>query len=104
MSLADDGVVFMGPNEPALIGKSAFSSRIQRSFDQFNFKEAWSTEEIVVFGDWAFERVNYTSTITPEAGGEPFEQKGKFIYILRRQSDGAWKYARLIFNSDEPVW
>jgi ketosteroid isomerase-like protein len=102
MSLTDDGVIGMVPNEPAFTGKSAYSSWLQRSFDQFNINESWSSEEIVVFGDWAFDRGYYTATITPEEGGDPVEQKGKYIYILKRQSDGTWRQARLIFNSDEP--
>jgi ketosteroid isomerase-like protein len=37
------------------------------------------------------------------AGGEPIEDEGKSVFIVRRQSDGDWKIARLIATSDRPT-
>lgn len=39
-------------------------------------------------------------TATPKVGGEPIEDEGKSVFIVRRQTDGSWKIARLIANSD----
>lgn len=49
-------------------------------------------EEIVVTGDWAYSRGNYTV----DAGGSHLE--GKFLTIFRRQDDGGWRIYRDIFN------
>ena len=65
-------------------------------------EETWSSEEIVVAADWAFTRGTYSSTFTPRAGGEPVQENGKSLWILERQADGSWKYARAIWNSDNP--
>jgi uncharacterized protein (TIGR02246 family) len=97
----DDGV-FMPPNEPMIIGKDAIRAWLQTAMDSFTFDNTWSSEEIVVFGDWAFDRGSSTSIITPKEGGESIKDAGKYIWILERQSDGSWKYARVIWNSDNP--
>ena len=40
-------------------------------------------------------------TLTPKAGGDSVEDHGKYIDLLRRQTSGSWKFARLIWNSDQ---
>ena len=42
-------------------------------------------------------------TATPKADGEPIEDDGKAVFIVRRQIDGSWRIARLIANSDQPL-
>jgi uncharacterized protein (TIGR02246 family) len=97
-----DDVVWMPPNEPAVIGKEAFQAGFSASFDEFTFEVALHPkDELVVAGDWAFARGRYTLVLTPKAGGEPTQQGGKFIDIYQRQPDGSWKYARHIWNVDQ---
>jgi len=43
----------------------------------------------------------YKISVTPKAGGEPFVDEGKSLFIVKREH-GAWKIARLIDNSDHP--
>lgn len=97
----DDGV-FMLPNEPTLTGKDAIKSRLQTDMDKFTFDESWASEEIVVFGDWAFDRGSSKVIMTPKEGGDSIEDNGKYIWIFKRQPDGNWRYARCIWNSDNP--
>ena len=96
-------VVWMPPNEPAVTGMGAIESWVRPLFDQFTYEETWSSEELVVFGDWAFDRGSYTMTATQKEEGEVVEDMGKHIYIFKRQPDGNWRYARLISNSDSPL-
>ena len=99
-----DDAVWMPPNEPAVSGKEAFESLYRAWFDQFICEvTSHPVEEIVVAGDWAFARGRYTLMLTPKAGGEPMQDSGKFIDIYQRQPDGSWKYARHIWNSDQPL-
>ena len=51
--------------------------------------------------DWAYERFSFSRTMTPTGGGEPTTARGKGIHVYRRQSDGSWKLARDLWNSDE---
>ena len=98
-----DDAIRMPPNAPAKIGKEAIQSDVQTQLDQFTIKLGLEVVEVEVAGDWAFGRGSHTITLTPKAGGEPTEDSGKWIEILKRQPDGAWKIYRLIWNSDQPL-
>ena len=95
-----EDAVMMPPNEAHVIGKEAIRAWGQPYFDQFDMKEALRPTEIQVAGDWAFVRLEGTFQATPKGGGEPAEEAIKAIWILERQSDGSWKAARTIWNSE----
>jgi uncharacterized protein (TIGR02246 family) len=103
MMLYTDDAVLMPPNQPALTGKGAIHSYLQGLFDMFSLEEVLSPGEVVVTGDWAFVRATTTVTVTPRAGGEQTQDIGKGIAIYRKEPDGSWKYARLVYNSDNPL-
>ena len=100
--LYTDDPVLMPQNQPAVIGKEAIHSLYQSVFDEYTVDGGGELLEVEVAGDWAFYRSTYTLTATPKAGGEPLEDTGKALFIVRRQPDGAWKIARLMANSDQP--
>ena len=50
------------------------------------------SEQVVVFGDWAFSMGIYSADWTED--GVPGHMDGKFLTILKRQPDGAWKIYR----------
>lgn len=102
LAVVADDVVMLAPNHPTATGKAAVESWFRTIFDQFTIEETWSSEELVVAADWAFNRGTYSGTFTPKAGGEPVQEEGKYIWILHRQADGSWKYAHSIWNSDNP--
>ena len=62
-----------------------------------------SVDEVQATGDWAFERGRYEITLAPKAGDAPMDDTGKYITIYQRQSNGSWKIARDIWNSDQPL-
>ena len=101
LALFDSDLVVMPPNEPPIVGKAALRSWFLRLTDQFSIELDSSVEELKVSGDWAFERFSFRQTMTPTGGGEPATARGKGIHVFRRQSDGSWKIARDIWNSDE---
>jgi hypothetical protein len=41
--------------------------------------------------------------LTPKSGGELVVDRGKFVDLFRRQSDGSWKFARVMFNRNRPA-
>ena len=53
-----------------------------------------SSAEVVVSGDWAFERGTYR--VEKERHPSP----GDYIAILRRLPDGSWRIARFIFTPE----
>jgi uncharacterized protein (TIGR02246 family) len=58
--------------------------------------------EITSAGDWAYSRGVYTVTFPLGESGEEGMIDGKFMTILQRQEDGAWKIHRDIYNSNVP--
>jgi uncharacterized protein (TIGR02246 family) len=100
MRVLEVNAVWMPAGEPALIGRDPIRAWTEAALEQFSLEYAFMSNEIRVAGDWAFDRGGYQLTITPKDGGEPVRDTGKYIDILRRQSDGSWKYARAIWNSD----
>ena len=97
----DDGVV-MPPNAPVAVGKEAVRSWLQDLYEQNSVQGTYTSSEVAVVGDWAFERLAFTLTLTPVAGGEPIQDVGKAVHIYQRQPDGSWKIAWDIWNSDNP--
>ena len=114
---AEDAML-MPPNEPPVVGKEAMHSWGQAVFDQFDFEQTTSSDEVEVAGDWAFDRGTYILTPTPTAAGEPAEgapserpevgreldyaQTGKYLWILKKQADGSWKIACGMWSSNSP--
>ena len=58
----------------------------------FNNSSLSSAGEVVVSGDWAFERGTYRV--------EKHPSPGDYIAILRRLPDGSWRIARFIFTPE----
>ena len=101
-SLYTNDAVLMPPNEAAVTGNQAIESWFQTTFDQFTTEFTVASEELEVVGDWAFDWGAYMTALTPKAGGEPTEDRGKYIVILRKQVDGSWRIVKNIWNSNNP--
>ena len=101
-----DDLVLMPPlpsTMSALIGKEALGSWARIVFGQFAIDETITTEEVEVMGDWGFTRGTYVSTATLKTGSELHHMSGKYLFVVRRQADGSWKYARGMWNLDLPA-
>ncbi len=99
---AEDGVQ-MPPGEPPRVGKETIQSKVGGFMDQFQYTEfAITNQEIVKADGWAFVRGVYKYTVAPKAGGDSAAGEGKYMTILQKQPDGAWKLYRDIFNSNTP--
>ena len=100
-ALRTDDVVRMPPDEPMSRGKQAAENFFRGIFEQFSGEGTWpveGTEEIVVADGWAFHLSQYILRISPKAGGETIEERGKIVVICQQQPDGSWKIAREIWN------
>jgi ketosteroid isomerase-like protein len=103
MSMLTDDIVMMHPNRPAIVGLVANRAELLAAFEKFHVDQTVISDEIVVAGEWAFDRSRATTTLTRVAGGAPVTVRSKAITILRRQADGWWKIARVIGNLDHPA-
>lgn len=103
MDMLTEDIVFLAPNEPALIGKAAVGAWAQGYLEAFKIHWEKQTMELIVSGDWAIEYYAYRSYDVPLAGGPAVRDAGKGINIYRRDAHGRWRVARDAWNSDLPV-
>ena len=94
--------ILMTENGPSAVGRESMTRMARDVFRTFTSTAKIEPVELEVGGDWAFARTSVSGTFTPKAGGAPIQLDGKEIVIFRRQSDGTWKIARLIGNSNRP--
>jgi uncharacterized protein (TIGR02246 family) len=97
----EDGI-YMWPDAPSIQGHEALRKWFRQRFVRVNVRIENETREIVVSGDWAFERGTYVAHIRTKTGDGEETVRGKYINILRRQPDGSWRIARRIRNRDYP--
>lgn len=93
----EDGVE-MPPNEPIRMGRDAISAAQLPTVMAFTL----TGEETEGVGDWAYDRGVYQITVTMEGMTEPISDTGKYLVLLRKQSDGSWLITHSIWNSDNP--
>ena len=97
-------VVFMPADTPKASGKQAVVAAIKAGFfDPFRIKLAVKLDRAQVFGSQAFVPASFTLALTPKAGGKTVKRAGKAMHEFRKQKDGSWKYAMLIWNFDGPA-
>ena len=97
-----DDLVMMGPDGPPVTGADSVAALMRVFHDAFAVQVEYNSQEIVVFGDWAFDRGTERYTLTPKAGGAPIRKSGNYLYLYQRQEDGSWKQSRVIWNSSDP--
>lgn len=59
--------------------------------------------ELVVNGDWAFERYKYRVTDTSRKNGSVSKDEGKAMLIYHKGTDGRWRVARDGWSSSLPL-
>lgn len=98
LGLCTDDVVFMQPDGPMIdsAGARAWLEEypIIKTF-------AFDFDEIEGQGDLAFARGWFRMTV--ELEGTPTDVDGKFVDVFRRNAQGAFKYAVVIWNSNTPA-
>jgi uncharacterized protein (TIGR02246 family) len=94
---AEDAVV-MPPGFADVVGEDAIRADAEAFFSEFATDHATDKQEIIVEGDIAIERADYTDMLTPKAGGDPIADAGKHIVAYRRGDDGDWKILWAIWN------
>jgi uncharacterized protein (TIGR02246 family) len=97
-----EDAVQMPPNAPANIGRAMIRAWCQAFLNSVRAEFALEVAEVRVAGDWAFEKGAYRIRVSPRAGGETFEDTGKYITICQKQANDAWLTARDIWNSNHP--
>jgi uncharacterized protein (TIGR02246 family) len=101
--LAEDAVL-MPPHDAAIVGRQQINAWLRRFFEHFAMPElAMPERELILAGDWAFERSLYEWTITSKDGGEVMRDRANFMALWQRGPDGVWREVRGIWNSTLPL-
>jgi len=96
--------VIIAPAAPDVIGFDAIRSLYAGVMQQNSMTVHFSTDEVAVAGDLAYEHGTYTLRISDKKSGKVLQDvKNKHIHILKRQPDGAWKTWRMMVSSSEPA-
>jgi len=95
--------ITMAPNEPAFDDMAKLRKWHETRYSLFDVKIEITSQEIILLGDWAYQyHINSSKAIQKESG-DIVTDSGKGIWIWKRQTDGIWKLARSIWNSDLPL-
>jgi hypothetical protein len=93
---SDDGVR-IHEGSPPVVGKQAIGAENQKVHAQYpEFKVLKYTTEITsvqIAGGWAIEVGNVEAIYRMSAKDEPVNLKDTGMRLLKRQSDGSWKFA-----------
>ena len=102
-AMADD-VVLMAPNVPVQEGKVASASFVRDVLPsllvEFERRITYTSAEVRIVGDIAFDRGTFSISIVPRGGGFLDISTGKYLWMYAR-SGTSWKLARVIVCLDE---
>lgn len=97
-----DDALLMAPGPSVVRGVEAIIDEWYRPmFEAFAAQMDLSSEELQVDSAWGFNRGIYVFRLTPRAGGEPVEERGKYLDVVQRSPEGNWLIARAIWNSEQ---
>jgi uncharacterized protein (TIGR02246 family) len=95
--------VIIAPGAPDIAGFEAIRSLYSGMMQQASMTVHFTTEEIAVAGELAYEHGTYTLRISDKKSGKVLQDgTNKHVHILKRQPDGAWKTWRMMVNSAAP--
>lgn len=97
----DDGVL-LEPGGQARIGKQLIGAEVEKAIAKQPGMKILSympeIKELKITDGWAYEWGYFSSSYKESPESEAKSFRGKMVRILRKQSDGSWKFARVIWN------
>jgi len=96
--------IVMPPNGPSATTKEAIRSAWKEMLTSPGAAISWKATKVEVAkaGDLAYVSGTYEDTTT-DATGKPVKDRGKYVEIFKKQTDGSWKVIVDIWNSDLPA-
>ena len=95
--------VVLPPNAEMVRGRQAIRGFFDALIQQMGVPRlTLDTIQVDEVGDTACEVGAYTMKLQPP-GGEAVSDSGKYVVVWKRQSDGSWKLAVDIWNTNAPL-
>jgi uncharacterized protein (TIGR02246 family) len=92
-------------HQPTNTGRDAIVKSTTDLFSQFNVKLTLMADETKTMGDAGYDWGRYTFAMTPKAAGAPAPptDEGRYLVLLRKDTDGQWRVSRDIGSSSLPM-
>ena len=94
--------IVMPPNSKMVKGREEIMNMLNDEVQLGEQDIKFETLELIVSNDIAYETGLYNLNVKPK-DGEPFNDKGKYIVIWKKDSDSQWLMEKDIWNSDLQV-
>jgi len=101
-TMFDDDIIVLAPGFPAVAGAGAVTEFMGQFFNTYDVRIEYKSEEILVSGNWAFDRGTASQILTPKDGGDAIRESGKYLWLYRH-TDAGWKGYRIIWNATGPL-
>jgi len=99
---ADDGRL-LAPNSDIVQGRENIQQTLQGLIDIGLKNVRFTTVDVGVSGDLAYEVGRYSLDIQPRDAPQAINDQGKYVIVARKGADGAWKIVADIFNTSQPA-
>lgn len=93
---SDDGINLQTPGAPTvgLTALKEFYKKFRSEHPEFTvLRYSPEFKELQVVDGWAIEVIDANATFKMSANGDPITAKPQLVRVLKRQSDGSWKFA-----------
>ena len=104
MKLYARDAVFMPQHSQPANGHDAIRKAYRHVFDTIRLNIDFAVDEIVILSkDWAYARTRSNGTVKVLASDQPpSTEANQELFLLHRESDGEWRFARYIFSTTNP--
>lgn len=101
---ADDASLMIA-DMPVMKGKDAIRAGLKDLLSDKNLALSFATSSVdsSKSGDLAYSQGTYIMTSTSPKTKKPVTEKGKYVTVYRKQTDGSWKAVADINNADAPA-
>lgn len=104
MALYAEDAVFMPQHSPPAVGRDAVRAAYRHVFDMIKLNIRFQIDEIRPLSrNWAYARTRSTGTVKLLASDlPPGPEANQELFLLHREADGQWRFARYIFSTTNP--
>jgi ketosteroid isomerase-like protein len=86
-----EDAIYIDRSEPTIVGRAGLESMLKGILATMSLtKVSVNKDEISASGDLAYYIGSYEEALQPRQG-VPLYNRGRFIFIWKRQADGSWK-------------
>jgi uncharacterized protein (TIGR02246 family) len=104
MQLYAHDPVFMPQHSSPAVGRDAVRAAYDKVFKTIKLNIKFAIDEVEPLSStWAYARTRSTGTVMVLGTQQPPASEGnQEIFLLRKEDDGMWRFARYIFSTTNP--